>query len=147
MSAEEFRDDEKDAGEMGAGHCVTALYEVVWAEDSAEDAGQLKYQALVPREGEAQKEWGTLRIRYKKPGKAAAAELERAFGQEVYHESLTEARMLLAASAAEFAMILRGSENRGESSCEHLLSLWEGVDYEDSQEAAELLELVKLARK
>lgn len=147
MSAEEFRDDEKDAGEMGAGHCVTALYEVVWAGLEEETEDTLKYQAFVPLEGEAQKEWGTLRIRYKNPGEAAATELERAFGQEVYHPTLSEAGMLLSASAAEFAMILRNSDNKGESSCEHLLSLWEGVDYQEDQEAAEFLELVKLAQK
>lgn len=146
MSAQEFRDDEKDAGELGAGHSVTALYEVVWAGSEDEAPDGLKYQTILPVEGETGKEWGTLRIRYKDPGAKAAKELAYAYGPEIYHENLREAGMLLSSSAAEFAMVLRSSENRGKSSYAHLLSLWEGIDYEANREVAQFLELVRLAQ-
>lgn len=147
MSAEEFRDDAKDAGELGAGHRVTALYEVVWAGSADAEEDGLKYQTVTPAEGETGKEWGTFRIRYKDPGAETARELEYAFGKEIYRKDLREAGMLLSSSVAEFAMVLKDSENKGNSSYDHLMSLWEGIDYEANQEVAHFLELVKLAAR
>lgn len=144
LNAEDFTDDTKDAGEIGAGHTVTALYEVVWAKE-AEDGISLKYQSSEPAAGEAAKEWATLKIRYKEPGASRSKELVYAFGPEIYQPSLSEANMLLEASAAEFALLLRDSEFKGNGSYGHILGLWENMQSGGAKEVTEFLDLVRLA--
>ncbi len=72
LAARDFNDDKKDAGEVGAGHSVTALYEVVPAGEpvpGASNVDPLKYQAAAPASAAAQSdELMTLKIRYKPPG-------------------------------------------------------------------------------
>lgn len=144
LNAEDFTDDTKDAGEIGAGHTVTALYEVVWAGEAG-DGISLKYQNSEPVDGEAAKEWATLKIRYKEPGVSKSKELVYAFGPEIYQPSLAEANMLLEASAAEFALLLRDSEWKGNGSYGHILGLWENTQSGGAEEVTEFLELVRLA--
>ncbi len=136
LSAEDFTDDTKDAGEIGAGHTVTVLYEVVWADENKADDGRLKQDG----------EWATLRIRYKDPGADKSKELTRPIRADVYHSDVAAANMLLEASVAEFGMLITDSPYKGSSSYEHILSMWENVPYEDHKEIGEFLELVKLAR-
>lgn len=148
LAAEDFADDTKDAGEVGAGHTVSVLYEVVWAgEEGADSKGNttLKYQTMEPASGEAMKEWATLKVRYKEPGTSTSKELVRAFGQEIYKESLSEAGMLLEASVAEFGMLLSDSEWKGNASYGQIIDLWSSLQYGGQEEVAEFLELVKLA--
>lgn len=146
LNAEDFTDDTKDAGEVGAGHTVTVLYEVVWAGQEDGDGGiDLKYQTREPAQGEAMQEWATLKIRYKDPGASASKELERPFGPEIYKENVVSANMLLEASVAEFGMLLRDSQWKGSASYGQILELWSGVQYGGNEEVAEFLELVRLA--
>jgi Ca-activated chloride channel homolog len=74
LAAQDFADDKKDAGEIGAGHSVTALYEIVPTERVVAVAPRgesLRYQAvLVPKDGEAAAELLTVRLRYKQPDAA-----------------------------------------------------------------------------
>jgi Ca-activated chloride channel family protein len=87
-----FRDDSVDAGEAGAGHSVTALYEIEL------------YDTL-------HEKLGTVHVRYKNPETGKATEVKQAFGSgdftDSYHEASENFR--LAALVAEFAEILRGS--------------------------------------
>ena len=146
LSAEDFTDDTRDAGEVGAGHTVTVLYEVVWAGQEDGDGGiDLKYQTREPARGEAMEEWATLKIRYKEPGVSTSKELERSFGPEIYKENVVNANMLLEASVAEFGMLLRNSQWKGSASYGQLLELWSGVPYGGNEEVAEFLELVRQA--
>lgn len=146
LSAEDFTDDTRDAGEVGAGHTVTVLYEVVWAGQEDGDGGiDLKYQTREPAQGEAMEEWATLKIRYKEPGVSTSKELERSFGPEIYKENVVNANMLLEASVAEFGMLLRNSQWKGSASYGQLLELWSGAQYGGNEEVAEFLELVRLA--
>jgi Ca-activated chloride channel family protein len=72
LEARDFNDDKKDAGEVGAGHSVTALYEVVPVGahgPGASSVDPLKYQTAAPASAAAQSdELMTLKIRYKPPG-------------------------------------------------------------------------------
>lgn len=146
LAAEDFTDDTKDAGEIGAGHTVTALYEIVWADPAQEEEAQLKYQQKQPVEGEAQKEWATLKIRYKEPGASKSRELARAFGEEIYQQDLSQSDLLLAASVAEFALLLSDSDYKGEGSYQQILDLWRDQQYGGNEEISEFLELVQLAQ-
>lgn len=145
LSAEDFTDDTKDAGEVGAGHTVTVLYEVVWAGQGEDNGIELKYQNVEPAEGEVMKEWATLKIRYKEPGKSKSTELEQAFGADIYKENVKDAGMLLEASVAEFGLLLRDSKWKGQASYEHILGMWEDLLYGGNEEVAEFIQLVQIA--
>lgn len=145
MDAQDFVDDTKDAGEVGAGHTVTVLYEVKWADQENEMTEDLKYQKREPSGGEAMKEWATLKIRYKDPGAKKSKEMVRSFGQEIYHQDLSEANMRLEASVAEFGMLLKDSNYKGNSSYEQILDLWKDAAYGGNEEIREFLTLVQMA--
>ena len=119
MAAEDFRDDEKDAGEIGAGHTVTALYEVVpaGADEPVPGAGELKYQAPGgPTDAAAGGELLTVSLRYKAPD-AAKADPAAEFAVPVpdaatpFEEASADQRF--AAAVAAFGMLLRGGEHAG----------------------------------
>ena len=122
MAAEDFRDDAKDAGEIGAGHAVTALYEVapVGADGAGPDAGDLKYQtpgeptAAAAESGELL----TVSLRYKSPDAtktdpAAEFAVPVPDGMTTFDEASADLRF--AAAVASFGMLLRGSEYVGEA--------------------------------
>jgi Ca-activated chloride channel family protein len=115
LKNEDFRDDSKDAGDMGSGHTVTALYEVVpvGVDIPIPQAGDLKYQSA-PTDTPAAKsgEWLTFRVRYKDPESEAASEL--AFPLPEY--GVRKGRSTdfqFAAAVAAFGMLLRDSEYKG----------------------------------
>ena len=120
MAAEDFRDDAKDAGEIGAGHAVTALYEVVpaGADEAVPGVGELKYQT--PGEPTAAAadsgELLTVSLRYKAPGArkadpAAEFAVPVADAMRAFEEASGEFRF--AASVAAYGMLLRDSEHAG----------------------------------
>ena len=120
MAAEDFRDDKKDGGEIGAGHSVTVMYELVPAEGAVYDPG-LRYQDnTLTRTAEESAEWFSLSVRYRQP-EGETEELTYYFGDEAFTESPDE-DFRFAACAAEFAQVLSGSEYLGEGSIDHILS-------------------------
>ena len=140
MMANEFRDDTKDAGEIGAGHSVVALYELI-PSDSAQ-AVTLKYQEQTKPETENTyaSEYATLFVRYKEPGEATAAEKDYPITEEAYTETPGD-EFRFAAAAAEFALILKDSEFKGDSSLEHLSGILKEMTLDDEyrQEMAYLV--------
>ena len=112
MAAEDFADDTKDGGEIGSGHRVTALYEIVPA-DSGFDFGETgsRYDSEVPESTE-DGELLTVSIRAKEP----EGEESRLYEYPVRADSLSETmsdNMKFAAAVAEVSMILRNSEWKG----------------------------------
>ena len=124
MDARDFADDTKDGGEIGSGHRVTALYEIVPV-GSAFDPGvpESRYTRTAEPAGEtaADAEWFTLAIRYKAPGEDASTLEEFPFRGAV-SETLSD-NMKWAAAVAECAMILRDSEHRGTADYASALAL------------------------
>ena len=134
MEARDFDDDAKDGGEIGAGHRVTALYELVPA-GSDEDLGgvELKYQGKKPAsdeaaadQGEASGEWLNLKIRYKEPEGTESRLLEYPVDDSMFCQELPE-DMQFAACVAETGMLLRGSEHAGTASYEQVAERLEGM--------------------
>ena len=120
MAAEDFADDSKDGGEIGSGHRVTALYEIVPVGSKFEmNAPQSRYQQESVQQ--AAGEWLTLSIRAKKPGHDESDLMTYPLEGEPLEE-LPEA-MRFAAGVAETGMLLRGSEYLGSSSWESALAL------------------------
>lgn len=147
MAAEDFRNDAKDAGDIGAGHTVTALYEVVpvgAALTSAEEDRapvKLKYAAPVREEykaaepkvgGELSNELLTLFVRYKQPEGEKAEELEIPL-KDSAAQSIEKADIdfRFQASVAAFGMLLRGSRHSGSATLDWVLSTAEASKGED----------------
>lgn len=105
LAAEDFADDAKDAGEMGAGHRVTALYEIE------------------PAAGEAPLSLGVLRVRYKKPAEEQSALLEFPLLDEGKGSAEASADWKLASAAAAYGLVLRDSKYRGKADFGLVLAL------------------------
>jgi Ca-activated chloride channel homolog len=122
LKNEDFNDDRKDAGDMGAGHSVTALYEIVppGADVDAPSVDPLKYQQPArARDATTRGELMTVKVRYKEPD----GDTSRLVSAVVRNELERTSRNLGFASAvAEFGMILNGSPNKGSASYESAIA-------------------------
>lgn len=141
MAAEDFADDAKDGGEIGAGHRVTVLYELALTGSAMEVPGaDLKYQEAASTGSD---DYLTLSIRYKAPDGEESELLEYPMGAGILTETPSE-DSLFAAAVAQFGMLLRDSQYKGSASYEGVaeqLSSLPSVAQDPYK--AELLELVK----
>lgn len=147
LANEDFNDDKKDAGEIGAGHTVTALYEIVpvgvqsGVETASVDA--LKYQQRDVRVVESD-ELLTVKIRYKEPDGHASQLLAVPFVDPGKSLQSCSDDFILASSVASFGMLLRGSENQGMTSPAMLRELVQGISnkalHEDRDEFLALID-------
>ncbi|MCR4788957.1 MAG: VWA domain-containing protein [Lachnospiraceae bacterium] len=109
LAAEDFKDDSKDGGEMGAGHQVTAIYEIILADDVDYDE-DLKYQdTKINKKGNKKDEYCTLSIAYKEPDGDESEYREFPIGEEEYTRHPDE-DYIFASLVAEASLALRGSE-------------------------------------
>ena len=127
LADEDFNDDTKDAGELGAGHTVTALYEVVPAGVAAPregDVDALRYQPRAddPPIGEFDGEMLYLKIRYKDPDGAKSKLLERVVADRPGSPSVD---FRFAAAVAGFGMLLRDSNHAGDLTLDDVVGLAE----------------------
>ncbi len=117
LAREDFNNDRKDAGEIGAGHTVTALYEVVPADappppDAPPAPDALRYQRPAGLSDAARSdELLTLKLRYKQPDGDTSILMEQPVKDGA--GELTDCEFRMAAAAASFAMILRDSRHAG----------------------------------
>jgi Ca-activated chloride channel family protein len=120
LNKEDFNNDLKDAGELGSGHTVTALYEVIPVgvkSDFIESVDKLKYQDKNERTVQsATEEIMTIKFRYKKPGEDKSKLIEHAVIDRAISIGKTSDNFRFAASVAEIGMLLRNSEFRQSSS-------------------------------
>ena len=115
----EFLDDAKDAGEIGAGHNVIVLYELI--PSSGSQAVELKYQNNAAGKAPVHAdEYATLKIRYKEPGGNESTELAYVIPTRIFTDSPDE-DFTFASLAAEFAMLLQDSPYKGDASLEGIL--------------------------
>lgn len=144
LNSEDFNDDTKDAGEMGAGHTVTALYEIVPANsmDTAPSVDDLKYQEQKTISGKYSKELLTIKLRYKQPDGNRSKLLELPVKNKLTKNSSDNFRFSTA--VAEFGMLLRGSEFIGNTTVESILDLAKNAKGADEEGyRSEFIQLVK----
>ncbi|MBU1239994.1 VWA domain-containing protein [Myxococcota bacterium] len=151
LKARDFNDDKKDAGEIGAGHTVTALYELVPPRQKA-DVGSvdtLKYQR--PMEAapglRTSDELLTVKIRYKQPKGKVSSRITHVVKYEASNKkpSLDTG---FAAAVAAFGMILRDSAHKGSLTLDHVLAMakkYRGTDPHGYRR--EFISLVEKAKK
>jgi len=114
LNDEDFVDDTKDAGEIGAGHTVTALYEIVPADDKNSKTYDLKYtERTIKKDAVKTDEILTVRIRYKQPDGKTSKEFSSVLKGEPAKLAGTSNNFRFSAAVAEFAMVLRDSEFKG----------------------------------
>jgi Ca-activated chloride channel family protein len=126
LKKEDFEDDTKDAGELGAGHTVTAIYEVIpyGSEEEVPVVGDLKYQVVkIDPKAYKSKEILTVKLRYKKPDGEKSQLIEMPLADMNVPLAETSENFKFSAAVAEFGMLLRDSEFKGKSSYEDVLKL------------------------
>lgn len=147
LNNEDFNDDKKDAGELGSGHTVTAIYEIIPAgsDEAVGSIDALKYQKTpaitAPYSGEIM----TIKFRYKEPKESNSKLLTHIVHDKKKEFSNTSDNCRFACSVAEFGMLLRDSKFKGDSNFKEIVTLAKkskGLD-EDGYRA----EFVKLVEK
>ncbi|MEM1323454.1 MAG: von Willebrand factor type A domain-containing protein [Bacteroidota bacterium] len=122
LNKEDFNDDQKDAGELGSGHTVTALYEIIPAsvENSpylTASVDELKYQKppKVDPKAKPSPELMTIKLRYKRPDGQKSQLMEKPVLDTKDGERATSDNFRFSAAVAQFGMLLRDSAFKGES--------------------------------
>lgn len=139
LAAEDFEDDTKDAGEIGAGHSVTAIYEIVTVDSPMElSTSDLKYSET---SGEENGEMLTVSIRYKEPDGDTSKLLEYPVAESAYSSSMS-ANLTFASAVVQFGLVLRDSEYKGTATYDSILSSLENYDYSSDSYKAEFISLV-----
>lgn len=143
LQTEDFEDDKKDAGEIGAGHMVTALYEIIPVNSEQEiPETELKYQAESGNVGVENGEWLNLKIRYKAPDSDESRLCSYPVTEDAYREQPGE-DFYFAAAVAEFGLLVRDSEYKKDASFENVRELLKLVDTESDEYKDEFVYLVK----
>jgi Ca-activated chloride channel family protein len=155
LAAEDFNNDAKDAGEIGAGHSVTALYELVPASQSLGEIGPetrtvepLKYQKPADATSAANgDELFTLALRYKLPDAETSQRLEFAAIDRGTIVSQASRDFIWSAAVAAFGMILRDSPHKGNATLASVAELAQSArGLDPAGYRAEFLQLVETAR-
>jgi Ca-activated chloride channel family protein len=148
LQNEDFNNDKKDAGEMGAGHTVTALYEVIPAgnnTDAISWVDPLKYQQQTIIGGN-NAEVLTVKLRYKQPQSNSSQLLSQVLPWKNQPVTATAPDFQMATAVAAFGLLLRNSEYKGQATYDQVLTLAGKAKGEDPEGyRAEFIQLVKKA--
>lgn len=137
LKKEDFNDDKKDAGEIGSGHSVTALYEItpVGAGDEKKRVDDLKYQSNKLKENAIHTdEMMTVKFRYKQPDSETSTYLDAPVHETQavkFDQSSSDFRF--ASAVVMFGMLLRDSEHKGESTYDKAITLAKNAKGSDKE--------------
>jgi Ca-activated chloride channel family protein len=146
LRREDFNTDRVDAGEIGAGHDVTALYELTWVGSGGDSVDPLRYGARNAAAAGKADELGLLRLRYKQPGAESSRLIEKPLARAQMHGSASP-RLRWSAAVAAYADLLRGGSHVGNFGWGEVRKLAAGAIGEDRWGyRAEFLDLVDKAR-
>jgi Ca-activated chloride channel family protein len=125
LANKDFNDDKKDAGEIGAGHSVTALYEIIPAGQKVENEGvdELRYAKIQASDTKFNDELLTVKLRYKEPDKNESKLLTQGLLDTENPIEYASANLRFASSVAEFGMLLRDSRYKGNADFDKVASL------------------------
>jgi len=119
---EDFNDDRKDAGEMGAGHTVTVFYEITPASAAASGVDDLRYQSgeHAAPEDFGDGEWMWVKLRYKEPDSDESQRMDLYVDSGAYTDDPDD-DFLFASSVAEYALLLKDSEYKADADFDSLI--------------------------
>ena len=150
LADQDFNDDKKDAGDVGAGHAVTALYEVVPAgvPVPAPKVDKLKYQTPPATTGQAASELMTVKVRYKAPTGKTSQLFSQAIMSSTATLEQTSVDFRWATAVAGYGMLLHQSPERGALTWLQVKAIAKGALGPDKDGyRKEMLELVDIASK
>ena len=150
LAREDFSNDKVDAGEIGAGHTVTAIYELTPVGSGAERVDPLRYQeeAEAPA-SDMSDEIGFLKIRYKLPDGDTSTLITRPVTADDRSASVDAAprESRFATAVAAFGQLLRGGQYTGDYDYDDIIALAQGAKGDDPfGYRAEFINLVRLAK-
>jgi len=149
LQKEEFNDDAKDAGEIGSGHTVTALYEIVPAGVASPFLGSvdpLKYQQAPGTRAGNTAELLTVKFRYKPPRQETSRLIVHPVAATVSTWETVSANFRFASAVAEFGLLLRNSRFRENATFPQVIRMAQGsMDDDPGGTRSEFLALVKKA--
>ncbi|MCG8440926.1 MAG: VWA domain-containing protein [Caulobacterales bacterium] len=148
LRREDFSNDQVDAGEIGAGHEVTAIYEFAAPDSAGRLIEPSRYAAAPEPAGEASDEFAFLRIRYKLPGEDQSKLIERPVtdADAVGDVDAAPREMRFAAAAAGFAQLLRAEPYLKDFGFDDVVDLAQSAKGEDAfGYRAEFIQLARLA--
>ena len=131
LAEEDFDDDTKDAGEVGAGHTVTVCYEL-----KLTDAAKAQLQAS----SGAGDEWMKLAVRYKNPGETQSLLNEYSWGRELYSAPSDDIKFMCA--VIETSMLLHESKNLGGIELDDIIEQLDGLDLSGDRYKKEFKEIL-----
>ncbi len=149
LNREDFRNDKVDAGDIGAGHTVTALYEIVLAGSGGERISDLRYTPHKSRVDTNTGELAFVKLRYKQPGTSHSVQLSRAISSNALNNSISDSSddLRFAASVAGFGQILQGGTFTGDWSYSDALALARNSRGDDPHGyRSEFVHLIELAQ-
>jgi Ca-activated chloride channel family protein len=152
LAKEDFNDDKKDAGELGSGHTVTALYEIIPVGVSSsflQKVDTLKYQSAPQPLSKTnhQEEIMTVKFRYKAPDGETSKLIEHPVKDNKVSLAGTSANFRFAAAVAEFGMLLRNSEYKSSASFDQVVTMARKAKGEDEEGyRAEFIRMVETAQ-
>lgn len=149
LNAEDFNDDTKDAGELGAGHTVTALYEIVLkGEGTAPSVDPLRYQKLTelaPKTAPSE-ELLTVKFRYKKPNEETSKLIVNHLTDHSVSLAKTSNNFRFSAAVAEFGLLLRNSKHKANANYKQVVELAKASKGTDEHGyRAEFIRLVEMS--
>lgn len=148
LNKEDFNDDKKDAGELGSGHTVTAMYEIIPAgsEELVASTDRLKYQETRPNSASTSAEVMTIKFRYKEPKEKTSKLMTHIVSdrKNAFDDASENCRFSVA--VAEFGMLLRDSKFKGSSDFKSVMALAKSAKGKDEEGyRAEFIRLVEIA--
>jgi Ca-activated chloride channel homolog len=147
LNKEDFENDKKDAGELGAGHTVTALYEIVPGKKE-EKVDNLKYQTMdTKKNAYSTDEMMNIKLRYKEPKEDQSKLIQVALKNDELPLGKSSSNFRFAAAVAEFGMMLTDSKFKKDSSFGQILELAKGsIGKDEFGYRAEFIQLVEKAK-
>ncbi|MBK9284542.1 MAG: von Willebrand factor type A domain-containing protein [Sphingobacteriaceae bacterium] len=148
LANEDFNDDKKDAGELGAGHTVTALYEIIPAGSTEETASidPLKYQVIQTKTNISSNEILTVKFRYKEPNEEHSKLITEVVDDQLKKFSSASENCKFASAVSAFGMLLRDSKFKGQADYKSVLALAKSAKGKDEEGyRAEFIRLVEMA--
>jgi Ca-activated chloride channel family protein len=148
MRDRDFDDDRKDAGDVGAGHSVTALYEIELANVEHGRGRARKYAVPASNDARRSNELLTVSFRYKRPNEKDSRLLAVPVNDRNVRFARASADFRFSAAVAEFGMLLRDSEHRGNATMDHVIQTASRALGKDAQgHRREFVELAHMARE
>jgi Ca-activated chloride channel family protein len=133
---EDFNDDKKDAGELGAGHTVTALYEIIPAGSTTvlPEVDKLKYQeTVIKEESLGTNEMMNVKFRYKEPKEDVSKLISKSIDDNSIDLTKTSNNFRFSAAVAGFGLLMRDSQYKGNINIQSVLEMAKNAKGQDKE--------------